>query len=296
MQIFRTLTAVLLANTAFALVPVGHTPSGKPIFNAPPGSRVQQIGRDFHLFARNGTLIHTFLHKKATRLARQSDDTSLRTSQAIVTVGPNDTIAWVNASVVVPPPAATYESQIIFVGPGLQQLDANGTAITLLQPALQYGASFAQGGPFWTAVLLIEEPPTEGFGFILTVGLDPRVNTGDRVSMAIGPDPATDLPKPFIWYQALFPSIPNLIPFELGFNPDLPPTQAVISLEEEGAFAASDYPSEPVVFENVNLTLTTGFPEVSWNTGVNGAPGVSFTVEKDGSQNARISLSFPQSS
>ncbi|KAJ7056768.1 hypothetical protein C8F01DRAFT_360184 [Mycena amicta] len=157
----RALPAVLLAHTAVALVPSGHTPSGKPIFRAPPGSRARQSGTNVVVFAPNGSLIHTFENVVAaapeSTLARRQD---LSVTEASVTFRPSDPlIQSFKTSFVVPLEPTTFESQIMYFGAGL----LGPTMSTLLRAGIQYGGSNTNGGPFWTAVIQLEFLPNGGY-------------------------------------------------------------------------------------------------------------------------------------
>ncbi|KAJ7056941.1 hypothetical protein C8F01DRAFT_338812 [Mycena amicta] len=150
MSFLRALVAVLLSQIVFALVPVGHTPSGKPFFDAPAGSRVQQSGTSLEVFAPNGSLIHVFENavpmpngkKRASTLAGRQ---GFSATEAFFQIGPSELIQSFNASFVVPPEPKTFESQILFFGPALESLDDTGAPISWFRTALQVCGFYSQG-------------------------------------------------------------------------------------------------------------------------------------------------------
>ncbi|KAJ7056977.1 hypothetical protein C8F01DRAFT_1086651 [Mycena amicta] len=298
MMFFCALAGALVAQTALALVPVGHTPSGKPIFQAPPGSRAQQSGNNMNVFAPNGSLIHVFenvvppVKNSAQTLARRQD---LSATQAFATLGPSDMIQSLNSSFVVPPQPKTFESQLLYFGAGVETLDDNGVPFAIIRAALQYGGSDTQGGSFWTAVLQAEFLPDLGFLEIFDPTVNTTVQPGQRLTSSVTFDPEGPQEPGFptlFWYIATFDNLPDIFPLEVGL--ETPRQMASLRVEEEGVFQPSDYPTGSFVFEEVKLNLTTGgFPSISWSTDVDPSTDVEVKVETDGSQNAQIAVVFP---
>ncbi|KAJ7056767.1 hypothetical protein C8F01DRAFT_1372731 [Mycena amicta] len=301
MFFLHALAAALLTHAALtrALVAVSHTPSGKPIFQAPPGSRVQQSGTNMDVFAPNGSLIHVFQNvlstsKNKKRAPTRRQDVSATEASIVFSDPSSDTVQSLKTSFVVPPEPKTFESQILFFGAGVGTLDnTTGALASILRAALQYGGTNIPGlgGPFWTAVIQLELLP-EGDSEFLQI-FDPSVNytltPGDRLSTSVTFVP-NGFPS-FFSYNATFDNHPEFSWFEVGSSN---PVQVVnLRMEEEGVFQPSDYPAGAFVFEQVEVNLTTGFPDVSWSTDEDPTTNVAVKVEKDGSQDAKVALIFP---
>nr|GAT55778.1 predicted protein [Mycena chlorophos] len=313
--------AALLVRAAVALTPEATTPAGHPIYFAPSGSRVKQNGVNLDVFAPNGTLIHTFANfisstGKSKSAPQRRQSLSTIQASATVNVTTTDLIQALNASVrhpftlhlvntnlspsqvVVPPAPSTFDSQIVFVSAGIVTLDpTTGEPASILRSALQYGGSWAQGGPFYTYVIQLELPgPEPGYLQVSAIG-------GNATSQSIEPGQTLD---PYIvfdsvlteedpgtyWYITGFANVGGDLSLEIGW--ETPPPMVVVELEEEGVTSASDYPTGSVVLQNINLNMTTsGPPEISWTTTVDPSADVQINVEQDGSQNAQIEFVFP---
>ncbi|KAF7293030.1 hypothetical protein MIND_01202400 [Mycena indigotica] len=295
----RVLAAALLATNVLGLSPVGHTPTGQPIFRGPPGSTVVQSGRDMKVFTPNGTVIHVFedvVRSQSKQTPRWIPRQELSTTEAFVTLTTSDALAFqtFNVSFVVPPEPATFESQIIYFSTGLQLLDDTGEPQQSLVVALQYGASVIDGGPFWTAVVLLQFLPSGGFFESFDPNANPAVNAGDRLSITIrnypnGPQ-FPDSPETYYFIAALN-NRPDILSFGVGW--EMLPQKVALGVSEEGAFQPSDYPRGSLVFEDVSVNFTTGFPAVTWNIEQNSGTDVSMKIDKDGSRNAQVSIVFP---
>ncbi|KAJ7058502.1 hypothetical protein C8F01DRAFT_292333 [Mycena amicta] len=300
MLLSRAIALTLFAKAALALAPVGHTASGAPIFVGPSGSLVKQSGSNLEVFAPNGTLIHLFqdvIHNSKSKrtsqptpsLARRQD---LSRTEAYAQVGPTDVIQSFNATFVVPPAPTSFESQIMYFSANLQFFDDTGVLFANLRPSLQYGGSSTQGGPFWTYALQLELLPNLGFFEISAIGANSTLEVGQRLDSVITQD-TEDSDPGFIFYSATFENVPNAIQFDVGLQ--FPPQIVALQMEEEGVAQDSDYPQGSLVFESVNLNLTSGAPTLSWNTSVDPSTNVEVKVDVDGSQNAQISIVFPDS-
>ncbi|KAF7302429.1 hypothetical protein HMN09_00876800 [Mycena chlorophos] len=295
--------AALLVRAAVALTPEATTPAGHPIYFAPSGSRVKQNGVNLDVFAPNGTLIHTFANfisstGKPQRAPQRRQSLSTTQASATVNITTTDFIQALNASVVVPPAPSTFDSQIVFVSAGVVSLDpTTGEPASILRSALQYGGSWAQGGPFYTYVIQLELPgPEPGYLQVSAIG-------GNATSQSIEPGQTLD---PYIvfdselteeepgtyWYITGFANVGGDLSLEIGW--ETPPPMVIVELEEEGVTSASDYPTGSVVLQNINLNMTvSGPPEISWTTTVDPSADVQINVEQDGSQNAQIEFVFP---
>ncbi|KAJ7775392.1 hypothetical protein B0H16DRAFT_1684342 [Mycena metata] len=302
MFFLRLLAAALLVQTTLALVPVGYTPSGLPVFLAPSGSRVRQSGRNMDVFAPNGTLIHTFEDvipanfkaKHQQTLARRQDVSATEAYAQFNTTADNEIDSF-NATFVVPPVPTSFDSQIIFLSANLQVLDPNGVPFGNLRAALQYGGSFIPGtGPFWTYALQLEIP---GGGYLqITSGANITVEVGQRINSFIVADPALDAETKeelgVFWHIAGFDNVPDSPTLEIGWQ--VPPQLVALELEEEGVSGTSDYPAGSFVFEQINLNLTTGPPAAFyWNTSVDPTTDVQVKVDVEGSQDAQVTFVFP---
>ncbi|KAJ7058529.1 hypothetical protein C8F01DRAFT_1085669 [Mycena amicta] len=270
----RAVTLALLAQTTLALVPVRHTTSGAPVFVGPSGSRLTQSGSNLEVFAPNGTLVHLFQDvipnvksKRASQptLARRQ---VLSSTEAYVQLGPTDVLQSFNATFVVPPAPTSFESQIMYFSANIQWFDENGALFANLRAALQYGGSFSQGGPFWTYALQLELLPNNGFFEISAIGGNSTLDVGQRLDSVITQQTDDSLPD-IVFYSPSFPNLPN--PFQFGVGLQSLPQIVALQMEEEGVTQDSDYPQGSLVFESVNVNLTSGAPTLSWNTSVDPA-------------------------
>ncbi|KAJ7856133.1 hypothetical protein B0H14DRAFT_2753601 [Mycena olivaceomarginata] len=284
MFLLRPLAAALLVQTTLALVPVGYTPSGLPVFVAPSGSRVKSSGRNMDVFAPNGTLIHTFklltdplpgcyptnLKAKRQQTLARRQEVSATEAYAQFNTTANNMIDSFNATFVVPPVPTSFDS-----------LDANGVPFGNLRAALQYGGSFLPDtGPFWTYAVQLEIPGG-GYLQVTNPGANVTVETGQSIDSFIVADPVLDAETEdlgIFWYIAGFDNVPESPTLEIGW--EVPPQLVALQLEEEGVSGASDYPAGP--------------PALYWNTSVDPTTDVQVKVDVDGSQDAQVSIIFPR--
>ncbi|KAF8147422.1 hypothetical protein K438DRAFT_1989651 [Mycena galopus ATCC 62051] len=302
MFILRPLAAALLVPTTLALVPAGFTASGLPVFLGPSGSRVQQSGRNMDVFAPNGTLIHTFEDVIPTNLKAKRQQTLIRRQEVSATEAyaqfnttADNAIESFNTTFVVPPVPTSFDSQIIFLSANIQPLDVNGVSFGKFGAGLQYGGSLIAGtGPFWTYAVQLEIPG-EGFFQATREGANITLEVGQRIDSFIVADHELDadpeLPG-LHWYMAGFDNVINSPTLQVSW--DVFPQLVALQLEEEGVSAASDYPAGSLVFEQINLNLTTGPPAaLYWNTSVDPTTDVQVKVDVEGSQDATVSIVFP---
>ncbi|KAK6978187.1 hypothetical protein R3P38DRAFT_3376876 [Favolaschia claudopus] len=283
------IAAAILTQTALALTPVGHTPSGAPMYEAPFGSRVLQVGRDMKVFAPNGTVIHTFANvvpqsstPAPTRRQALSD-----AAASVQLTNTSDLLESLNTTIVVPSPPTTFNSQLMWVAGSIKIPGNDGVPFASLRAVLQYGATAIQGGPFWTIAAQLELLPDGGLLQISRPGFDPTVSAGTSISTSIV---HTDEGDALFWYTAAFDNIPGSSNIEVGFQ--MPASVAVVGMEEEGVFQSSEYPAEPLTFGNTSLKLTSGFPDIEWDTSSDSGSGAYVTVDKDGSEDAEITIHF----
>ncbi|KAF7293021.1 F-box domain-containing protein [Mycena indigotica] len=292
------LATLLAANAALALASVGYTSAGKPILHAPSGSLIRQSGQNLNVFAPDGSLLHVLKggNEPATTLSRRFADSDFRSVEALAVVDGPATMESLTTTFTIPPVPKTFNSQLFFFGAGIG-IDSNDSSITaLVQAGLQYGGTPRQGGSFWSAAIVIQA----GDGTLLSYGIPfgtAIVHPGDRltVSIARDTDPTRVPPGDGYWYLVTFDHLDLAIPYTAEMFWEIPPSRAMIRLEELIIDDASEYPVGAVVFENVKVNTTAGFPAISWHANNNPALNVQVNVEQDGSENARIAIAFPES-
>jgi len=72
---------------------------------------------------------------------------------------------------------------------------------------------------------------------------------------------------------------------------------ATETLEAYKITSSSDYPTGATIFSGINLGLSDGStPTMSWNPVSDTEDGLITTVNVDGASNARITISYPNSS
>ncbi|KAK7026383.1 hypothetical protein R3P38DRAFT_2949524 [Favolaschia claudopus] len=300
MRFFLSLiSAVTVLHQTSALTPVGHTPSGKPMYVVPNKSRIQQVGRDLKVFAPNGTVIETFANVFPQRTGKRNPATLTRRqglSNVAAFVPLNNTNAMdmleaFNTTFTVPPSPTTFESQLLWFAASVVLPDENGVPMGELRTLLQYGATVIQGGPFWTIAAQFEWFPDAG-GLLQgsPIGFDPNVDVGTAINTSIARI-EEDFDPSLFWYEAGFYDDSDAFPqLELGVTE--PAITAVIGMEEEGALQSSDYPPEPFRFTQTDLTLGGGFPEIEWDVESDPSAGAYVTVDVDGSKDAEIAIRF----
>ncbi|KAK7001943.1 hypothetical protein R3P38DRAFT_3045668 [Favolaschia claudopus] len=292
------ISALALLHQTVALSPVGHSPSGKPMYVVPNKSRIQQVGRDLKVFAPNGTLLETFANVIPQRTGKRNPATLTRRQglsnvAAFVPLNNSDAMDMLdafNTTFTVPPSPTTFESQLLWFAASVVLPDENGVPFGELRTLLQYGATVIQGGPFWTIAAQFEWFPDAG-GLLqgFPIGFDPNVDVGTAINTSIV-HVDVDFDPDLFWYRAGFSDIDGFPQLETGFFD--PAITAVIGMEEEGALQSSDYPPEPFKFTKTNLTLGGGFPEIEWDVEDDPSAGAYVTVDVDGSKNAEIAIRF----
>nr|GAT45861.1 predicted protein [Mycena chlorophos] len=303
MRFLQTLALALAASVVSGLEPTAYTASGKAIYTTPSGSRILQYGNNINLYAPNGTLLHVFEDAGGSGgggapLRRQSDSSG----QVFATFGANNTLQSFNGTFVVPPLPTTFESQIMLFGSGYTTLDETGATFLFAGVALQYGASYAQGGPFYSGAAFAEVPGLGEYLFVSRPGSTAQLNVGDSVSVYMafqGIVSVAGKDGPFYEYVTGF-SGPN------GDQlPNLQITQQVDAqiigwrAEVEGAEQPSDWPTGPLVFKDFTVELTTGFPpelNLNWEIEGSSALDVDFEVVNGDPTNVEIKMTFPDAS
>ncbi|KAF7317186.1 hypothetical protein HMN09_00453500 [Mycena chlorophos] len=316
------LGAFAVIHTASALLtPTGYTPTGKEIYTVPPGSRVAaHSASQIEVLGPDGTVLHTFSN---TASASRRQDYNVHLAQAFydcgvdASTGAPTQITAFNATFVVPPIPENYESQFLFIGPGIEGFDpATNESLGIYQAALQYGASEYQGGAFWTVYAVYVGPtffitpsPANLSALSSRQEDQPVVKPGDTLTASIFYDPdgfqIAGTP-PRVWYEALFvgTDAPEYVPGYLETSFSAPPSlvRPMIVLQEEGMFEAADYPRGGLVFEDIQLVLNASTttpgtePEISWTVLVDPTTDVEVEVLVDGGVDAKIGIVFPDSS
>ncbi|KAK7050665.1 hypothetical protein R3P38DRAFT_2866328 [Favolaschia claudopus] len=292
--------ATFLSQPALGLLnPVGHAPSGKPIYVVPNKSRVRQVGRELQVFDAKGALIHTFTQSRSARRDAVGSHTHTR-RQGITTVAASIPLTNTNSSklealnttFVVPPAPKKFDSQLLWIANSLVATDEHGVPYGELSTVIQYGATSLIGGSYWTVLAQFEWFPDAGAILIAgRTGVDPTISPGTVLNSSIIHDPGLGNPGE-TWYMASFDGRDELP--QLGSLYDTPGMVATIGMEEEGVVERAHYPAEPVRFTKTNLLLTEGYPEVKWDVegGSDVATGAYVTVDVDGAEAAEITLHF----
>ncbi|KAK7018222.1 hypothetical protein R3P38DRAFT_2981826 [Favolaschia claudopus] len=292
---FHALTAALLAQSALALVPIGRTASGRPMYVAPNGSRGVQVGNDLQLLAPNGTLLHTFANvvsggsKRSSTLARRGDVNFIEASTPLTRT---DTLQAFNTSFVVPPIPAAFDSQLLYLNAAvLVSAGDSDVPFAEVRAVLQYGANAVQGGSYWSIGTQLELIPDGGIVAISpSRDFDPLVQPGTEI---VTSSTFNDVGDRFFRYLTQFPFIPGSPVLDFSFNS--PALSVAIGLETVGVVKDTDYPAGSVSFKQTNLTLESGAPEMVWNVSGAGTPssgGPYLTVDVDGSTNAEFTVHF----
>nr|GAT45860.1 predicted protein [Mycena chlorophos] len=305
MVFLQTLVAAFaLPPVVVALAPTSYTPYGRPIYEAPSGSRILQNGTDMVVFAPNGTQLHVFENVVGARTSTPTGTGPLRArqtdtiGQVYTTLGANDTLQAFNATFVVPPAPTTFDSQFMFLSQGITTLDDTGAPAAFAGAALQYGGSFVQGGPFYIGAVFFEFLPNGGYVVISLPDFSPQLNVSETVGISVTYQGIQNDPGflPFFEYNIIFTGsdADNLPQVEVGQQ--VLPAVVGFRVEEEGVTETSDYPEGPLVFKDVKVQLTTGFPKIDWEVEGASETGIDFEVVKGGSKDAEVKLVFPDSS
>ncbi|KAF7307388.1 hypothetical protein MIND_00533000 [Mycena indigotica] len=290
MLLFRVLASVLLAQATHALTPVTQNARGQKIYTAPIGSRVKQSGRDMELFAPDGSLLHTFTNVVSGGTKPKRQILSVTELVAQFNVTPTDTIESFTTTFVVPPTPEAFDSQIIFISANIRVLDPpTGRPYATVRPTLQYGGSWLQGGPFYTYAMQVE---FDAQNILQLVGFDnSTLEVGQTLDSTIVRNHELEKEAPGVfWYSASFPSISNDTVIDMGWQ--TPPSVLTLQLEEEGVLQPSHYPAGSLVFEHINVNMTSGPPEMSWQPNVDPASQAEFKVDVDGAKEGKAELTF----
>ncbi|KAF7319460.1 hypothetical protein HMN09_00284600 [Mycena chlorophos] len=278
MHFLRAVVAAFAVPTAvLALVPTSYTPSGGPIYEAPSGSRMLQNGTDMVLYAPNGTQLHVFENVFGGRTStttgtpagplrpRQTDTAG----EVYALMGANDTLESFSATFVVPPPPTTFDSQFMWFSQGITTLDDTGAPATFMGAALQYGGSWVQGGSFYIGAVFYELIPYGAYVVSTLPSVSPHLNVSETVGISLSYLGTTTLPGESTYYDYY--------------------------VEFTGSDAGR-LPG-PLTFTDIQLQLTTGYPEkLDWETDGGAATGIDFEVVNSGPQNGEVKLVFSDDS
>ncbi|KAF7289692.1 hypothetical protein HMN09_01332300 [Mycena chlorophos] len=184
-------------------------------------------------------------------------------------------------------------AQLLFLTAGVVLVDDDGTSV-YMSAGLQYGGTNAQGGPYYTPTLLLQDLPSTQFTQI-SYGNYP-VNPGDTLQISATLDNIVPMPG-INWYELEISSPTNSqldISYLARVNASTP-VIAMFRVQEEGVNpGAGEYPTGDVVFEDVSVNSTTGVAGVEWMTRPNATLGSGITVEVQ-SDDAQIMFVFPHS-
>ncbi|KAF7307384.1 hypothetical protein MIND_00532500 [Mycena indigotica] len=290
MLLFRVLASVLLAQATHALAPVAQTAKGQKVYTAPIGSRLQQSGRDIELFAPDGAHLHTFANvvPRETQPKRQIFSVTELVGQLNETA--TNTLESFTSTFVVPPEPEVFDSQIIFMSANMRFIDpATGLTYATVRPTLQYGGSWIQGGSFYSYALQVEFAQQ---ALIQFVGFENvTLEVGQTLDSTIVRNHEVEKQTPgYFWYKTSFPSLSNIAVIDMGLQ--ITPSLVTLQLEEEGVFQPSHYPAGALVFEHINVNMTNGPPEMSWQPNLDPATQVEFKVDVDGAKEGKVEMVF----
>ncbi|KAF7319458.1 hypothetical protein HMN09_00284400 [Mycena chlorophos] len=306
MRFLQVFAAALVATVVSALEPTAYTASGKAIYTTPSGSRIVKHGSNVNLYAPNGTLLHVFENADGSGggggpLRRQSTSVGQIFAPLPVGTGANDTLQSFNGTFVVPPPPTTFESQLMFFGFGYTDLTDTGEVYTFTGVALQYGGSNVQGGSFYSGAIFAEIPVLDTYILASLPNSTEQLNIGDTVSVYVALQGILDgilgINDTFYEYFTGF-SGPNgdQFPTLQSYDEDKPQIVGW-RVEVEGAEQPSDYPTGPLVFKDVTVELTTGFPsELNWEIEGDSAADIDFEVVNGDPTDVEIKMTFPDAS
>nr|GAT50707.1 predicted protein [Mycena chlorophos] len=281
---------LVLPAFAVALQPTTYTPSGRPIYNAPSGSRVLQNKTNLDVFARNGTLLHVFENVLTGSGAgvQRRQDTSVGQIYTTLPANANATLQSFNSTFVVPPAPTTFTSQYILLAQGMTTLDDTGAPEMFMGVALQYGGSPSGGGSFYTVDVLFEFVSTGDLVFFGAGWSETPLAVNQTLSVTttfIGNGSEIGVEAPYVYEVFLDLGTGSdaefLADLEIGQN--VPPQVVGFRLEEEGVDGPGEYPTGPLVFKDVAVELTTGFPKgLEWEVDGANAVDVDFEVRSPG--------------
>ncbi|KAJ6561687.1 hypothetical protein B0H19DRAFT_1259338 [Mycena capillaripes] len=279
------LFASLLAPVALAfpvvntvLTPGGYSDRTK-ITAVPPGGRIAHVGKDIHVHAANGTVVHIVTptpHKsspvtKARALAKTGWITFASWFNTGAPIGSFKT-SWT-----VPPAPVGQHGQLLYLFNAIEP--ATGDAI--MQPVLQYGISPAGGSQTqWGVASWYLFSDQIFHSSLIPVSVGQRL---DGEVQLVGASTGFD-------YNSQFTNIQGTGITVVGGEQLV---WATITLEAYGVTVINDYPAGSTVFSGTNLELVSGeFPSITWSTLNDDADGLSTVVDVGGSTSATIEIRY----
>nr|GAT42445.1 predicted protein [Mycena chlorophos] len=300
MRLFPALGFIVPAFISLVLAasspPSSFTPAGQPIFSVPPDSHLEQSSHGkFNIVAENGTILH-FFEPSPENIKRQSLNVAVDVSASPSFTG-NDTLQSFSTTVVVPPLPTTFDSQLLFLTAGVVLVDDDGESV-FMSAGLQYGGTNAQGGPYYTPTLLLQDLSSTQFTQI-SYGNYP-VNPGDTLQISATLDNIVPMPG-INWYELAISS-PTDSQLDISYLARVnasTPVIAMFRVQEEGVNPdAGEYPAGDAVFEDISVNSTTGVADVEWVTSTNATldSGISVEVQTDGARDGQIVFVFAETS
>ncbi|KAJ6459482.1 hypothetical protein C8R47DRAFT_1162146 [Mycena vitilis] len=259
------------------LTPGGHSDRTK-ITAVPPGGHIAHVGKDIHVIASNGTVVHV-----ATPAPRPTS--TVKAARALET-GWITFASWFNTGAAigsfktswnVPPVPAGQHGQLLYLFNSIEP--AAGDAI--MQPVLQYGISPAGGGQYWSVASWYLYSDQVFHSSLVPVNVGQQLN--GEVQLVGASSGTYD-------YNSQFTNIQGTGITVVGGEQLV---WATVTLEAYGVTVISDYPSGSTVFSGTNLELSNGqFPGITWSTVNDNADGLSTVVDVQGSTSATIEIRY----
>ncbi|KAJ7334807.1 hypothetical protein DFH08DRAFT_1019419 [Mycena albidolilacea] len=278
------------ANVENVLVPGGYRAKAN-IHAIPARGSLVLVGNEIHVLAANGTIMDKVPSRHDTPARGKPGQLPLtprtQTGPIAYAYWANAPCAWPISSFAttweVPPVPETNNGQTLFL---YNHIEPNLEA-EVLQAVLQYGASAAGGGSFWSVSILY----SRGLEVFATPSfpVNPGVTLNGNITLTGPVDPTSATFN----YTAQFTNIP-------GASMDVVDasrlTFATMTLEARNIAVLSDYPSGTTVFSDINLELANGTtPNVKW-TPVNDffdGPGFPTThIDRDGAADGQITIVY----
>lgn len=134
-------TFTIAAPVADTVITPGGRRTRNNVHQVPAGGRIAHIGKDIHVFASNGSVVHVATPNGTASAPGFASGWITYASW----LNTGAAIGSFKTSWTVPPAPATWNNQLIYLFNSIEP--SNGDAI--MQPVLQYGLSQAGGGQSW---------------------------------------------------------------------------------------------------------------------------------------------------
>lgn len=258
------------------LTPFGRRPISK-VHRIPVGGRLAHVGKEIHLIDANDDVIHRAHPGDSIPRVPQASGWITYASWYYNKTSPpiKDFITtWT-----VPPNPATNHGQTLFLFNSIEPASFNA----IIQPVLQWGPSYAGGGPHWSVASWY------------LVGSSTYVTSLTNVSVGASLEGVIDLTSysgTSFNYRSYFAYIGNSL---LTVTNAAELQWATETLESYGVTQNSDYPKGSTPFDSIYLWLNDNtYPSLSWSTVNDVTDGLSTTVEKNGPYNGEVTVHYPK--